>query len=41
MSGTEGDKAHLIYKEEDGRNLRLAYDLYFDVSAWSLISSAV
>ena len=31
MSGTEGEKAHLFYKEEDGSHLRLAYELYFYV----------
>ena len=33
MSGNQGEKAHLVYKEEDGSQLRLAYELYFDVSA--------
>ena len=33
MSGTQGEKAHLVYKEEDGSHLRLAYELYFDMSA--------
>ena len=33
MSGTQGEKAYLFYKEEDGIHLRLAYELYFDVSA--------
>ena len=33
MSGTQGEKAHLVYKEEYGSHLRLAYELYFYVSA--------
>ena len=33
MSGIQGEKAHLVYKEEDGSDLRLAYELYFDMSA--------
>ena len=31
-SGTQGEKAHIFYKEEDGRNIRLCYDYYFDMS---------
>ena len=31
LSGTQGEKAHLVYKEDDGSHLRLAYELYFDV----------
>ena len=40
MSGTQGDKAHIVYKEEDGSHMGLAYDFYFDMSvyAFSLFS---
>ena len=31
LSGTQGEKAHLVYKEEDGIHFRLAYEFYFDV----------
>ena len=31
LSGTQGEKAHLVYKEEDGSHLGLAYELYFYV----------
>ena len=30
LSGTQGEKAHLVYKKEDGSHLRLVYELYFD-----------
>ena len=29
MSGTQGQKAHIVYKEEDGSHMRLAYDYDF------------
>ena len=32
MSGTQGEKAHIVYKEEDGIHMRLSYDYYFDMS---------
>ena len=32
MSGTQGEKAHIVYKEEDGIHMRLCYDYYFDMS---------
>ena len=32
MSGTQGEKAHIVYKEEDGNHMGLAYELYFDMS---------
>ena len=32
MSGTQGEKAHIVYKEEDGSHMGLAYDYYFDMS---------
>ena len=32
MSGTQGEKAHIVYKEEDGSHMRSAYELYFDIS---------
>ena len=31
LSGTQGEKAHLVYKEKDGRHLGLAYEFNFDV----------
>ena len=31
MSETQGEKAHLFYKEEDGNHFGLAYELYFYV----------
>ena len=30
MSGNQGEKAHIVYKEEDGSHMSSAYDLYFD-----------
>ena len=30
MSGTQGEKAHLVYNEEDGIHLRLGYEFHFD-----------
>ena len=32
MSGTQGEKAHIVYKEEDGNHMRLASESYFDMS---------
>ena len=32
MSEIQGEKAHIIYKEEDGSHMGLAYELYFDMS---------
>ena len=32
MSGTQGEKAYIFYKEEDGSHMGLAYDYYFDMS---------
>ena len=29
MSGTQGEKAHIVYKEEDGIHMGLAYDYDF------------
>ena len=29
MSGTQGEKAHIVYKEEDDIHMRLAYDYGF------------
>ena len=29
MSGTQGERAHIVYKEEDGSCMGLAYDYYF------------
>ena len=29
MSGTQGEKAHIVYKEEDGNHMGLAYDYDF------------
>ena len=34
MSGTQGEKAHIVYKEEDDSHMRLAYELYFDMSIY-------
>ena len=31
MSGTQGEKAHIVCKEEDGSHMRLAYEYYFDM----------
>ena len=31
MSGTQGEKAHIFYKEEDGIHMGLDYDYYFDM----------
>ena len=28
-SGTQGEKAHLVYKEEDGNHMGLSYEWYF------------
>ena len=35
MSGTEGEKAHIVYKEEDVSHMGLSYDYYF-LSIWSI-----
>ena len=35
MSGTQGEKAHIFYKEEDGSHMGLAYDYYF-LNIWSI-----
>ena len=35
MSGTQGEKAHIFYKEEDDRHMGLAYELYFDMSVYT------
>ena len=32
MSGTQGEKSQIFYKEEDGSHMGLAYDYYFDMS---------
>ena len=32
MSGTQDEKAHIVYKEEDGSHMGLSYDYYFDMS---------
>ena len=32
MSGTQGEKAHIVYKEEDGSHMGLDYDYDFDMS---------
>lgn len=29
MSGTQSEKAHIVYKEEDGRHIGLAYEYDF------------
>ena len=29
MSGTQGEKAHIVYKEEDGNDMGLAFDYDF------------
>ena len=29
MSGTHGEKANIVYKEQDGNHMGLAYDYYF------------
>ena len=34
-SGTQGEKAHIVYKEEDGNHMRLAYDYDF-LNIWSV-----
>ena len=31
MSGTQGEKAHIFYKEKDGNHMGLADDYYFDM----------
>ena len=31
LSGTQGEKTHLVYKGEDGSHLGLAYVLHFHV----------
>ena len=31
MSGTKGEKAHIVYKEEDGSHMRLDYDYDFQI----------
>ena len=35
MSGTQGEKAHSVYKEEDGSHMRLDYDYDF-LNIWSV-----
>ena len=35
MSGTQGEKGHIFYKEEDGSHIWLAYDDYFMI-IWSV-----
>ena len=32
MSGTQGEKAHIVYKEEDGIHVSLCHDYYLDIS---------
>ena len=32
MSGTQGEKAHIFYKEEDGSHIGLCFEYYFDMS---------
>ena len=32
ICGTQGEKAHIVYKEEDGNHMGLAYELYFYMS---------
>ena len=32
MSGTQGGKAHIVYKEEDVSHMGLAEESYFDMS---------
>ena len=34
MSESQGEKAHIVYKEEDGSHMSLAYELYFDMSVY-------
>ena len=34
MSETQGEKAHIVYKEEDGGHMRLDYDYHF-LNIWS------
>ena len=41
MCGTQGEKDHLVYKEEDGSHLRLDYEFHFDGLFIHLASSAV
>ena len=35
MSGTQGEKDHIVYKEEDGKHVRLDYENYFDTFVWT------
>ena len=35
MSGTQGEKAHIVYKQEDGSHMRLYYD-YDLIIIWSV-----
>ena len=35
MSGIKGEKAHIVYKEEDGSHMGLAYDYDF-LSIWAV-----
>ena len=35
MSGTQGEKDHIVYMEEDGSHMRLAYDYDF-LNIWSV-----
>ena len=32
MNGTQGEKDHISYEEEDGSHMRICYDYYFDIS---------
>ena len=40
MNGSQGEKAHIFYKEEDGNHMDLAYDycFYMFVQAFSFFS---
>ena len=40
MSGTQGEKAHIVYKEENGNHMGLCYDYYFDMSVQNLLLSS-
>ena len=35
MSGIKGEKAHIVYKKENGSHMRLAYDYDFMI-LWSI-----
>ena len=35
MSGTKGEKSHIVYKEEDGSHMGLDYDYNFLI-IWSV-----